>query len=263
MTRFDLKILMIGCGKMGGALLSFWKSGPEDFTIVDPFLENAPDGVELVEDRGALGDRKFDMIVVAIKPQQIDDIVPQYRDAFTENGIVLSIAAGCSIARLKRASGDRPVIRVMPNLPAAIGAGVSGLCSSSDVTEPAKDHANTMMERTGTVIEVDSEDALDRVTAVAGSGPGYVFEMARAYVEAAIELGFDEDQARAMVLGTMQGTLGMAQETGEPLETLRNSVTSKGGTTAAGLDALNGSGEFSKLIRSTLEAAYRRAEELR
>ena len=120
MTRFDLKILMIGCGKMGGALLSFWKSGPEDFTIVDPFLENAPDGVELVEDRGALGDRKFDMIVVAIKPQQIDDIVPQYRDAFTENGIVLSIAAGCSIARLKRASGDRPVIRVMPNLPAAI-----------------------------------------------------------------------------------------------------------------------------------------------
>lgn len=120
-----------------------------------------------------------------------------------------------------------------------------------------------MMRRTGTAIEVDSEDALDRITAVAGSGPGYVFEMARAYVEAAMGLGFDEEDARKMVLGTMAGAIAMAEAECEPLEELRNSVTSKGGTTAAGVEALNGDGTFSSLIRSTLEAAYKRAGELR
>jgi pyrroline-5-carboxylate reductase len=151
----------------------------------------------------------------------------------------------------------------MPNLPAAVGAGVSGICASDDVPPARLDQARALMQRTGTVIEVESEDALDRVTAVAGSGPGYVFEMARAYVEAAMELGFDEADARRMVLGTMQGTLAMAQQTGEPLEALRNSVTSKGGTTAAGLAALNGEDQFSGLLRDTMGAAYARAEELR
>ena len=118
--------------------------------------------------------------------------------------------------------------------------------------------------RTGTAITVDAEDKLDRVTAVAGSGPGYVFEIARTYVAAAQELGFSAQEARAMVLGTMAGTVAMAQadEAGD-LEALRNSVTSKGGTTAAGLDALNGDDTLTRLMRSTLQAAYDRAVELR
>ncbi len=248
---------------MGGALLSYWRKGNEDFTIVDPFLDSAPDGVELVHDRAALCHRTFDAVVVAIKPQQVDEIVPQYRDAFAEDGYILSIAAGCSIERLERACGGRPVVRVMPNLPAAIGAGVSGLCTDGDVSAAQRDHALAMMERAGAVIEVDGEDALDRFTAVAGSGPGYVFEMARAYIEAAMELGFSETDARKMVLGTMAGTVAMAEQTGYRLENLRNSVTSKGGTTAAGLDALNGDGTFSRLIHSTLDAAYARAVDLR
>lgn len=248
---------------MGGSLLSFWKNGGDDFTIADPFLESAPEGTRLATGVEAIAGHRFDIVVVAIKPQQIDDIVPLYRDFFVDNGVLLSIAAGCSIARLKQASGNRPVIRVMPNLPAAVGAGVSGICASEDVTPARLDQARVLMQRTGAVIEVESEDALDRVTAVAGSGPGYVFEIARAYVEAAMELGFDEADARRMVLGTMQGTLAMAEKTGEPLEQLRNSVTSKGGTTAAGLAALNGDEQFSGLIRDTLRAAYARAEELR
>lgn len=248
---------------MGGALLSFWKKGDEDFTIVDPGLESAPDGVELLSDPADLGQRRFDMVVVAIKPQQVDAILPNYRDAFADDAVLLSIAAGCSASRLEKASGGRPVIRVMPNLPAAIGRGVSGLYVNASVSAEHKRHAIAMMERTGSVIEVDSEDSLDRVTAIAGSGPGYVFEMARAYVEAATGLGFDEAEARRMVLDTMRGTLAMAEEAGEPLEALRNSVTSKGGTTAAGLEALNGDGDFTRLIRATLDSAYRRAEELR
>jgi len=120
-----------------------------------------------------------------------------------------------------------------------------------------------MMGRNGKVIEVSDEDALDRFTAIAGSGPGYVFELARTYTMAAMELGFDEAEARAMVLGTIEGTIAMASADDTPLEELRNSVTSKGGTTAAGLAALNADGQLTDLLSNTAKAAYDRAVELR
>lgn len=255
---------MIGCGKMGGALLEHWKSGGENFTIVDPALEEAPKGVRLVSSREDVADEHFDVVIVAIKPQMVDDILPDYAPMLASGGYVLSIAAGCSIERLSALMDGAPVVRVMPNLPAAVGRGVSGICAGPRSEGPQLGHAETMMRRTGSTITVDSEDKIDRVTAVAGSGPGYVFEIARAYVAAAMELGFDEQEARAMVLGTIEGATAMALEPDAPsLEDLRNSVTSKGGTTAAGLNALNGDERISERFRETLEAAYNRAVELR
>ena len=249
---------------MGGALLDHWMSGGENFTIVDPMLEKAPDGVRLVKDRSAIADDRFDTIIVAIKPQMIDDVVPAYAPNLADDGYVLSIAAGASAARLKKAMGGAPVVRVMPNLPAAVGKGTSGVLAGPDVSEAQASHAMEMMQRTGTAIAVENEDVLDRATAVAGSGPGYVFEIARAYVAAAEKLGFAPDQARALVLGTMEGTIAMALANPDtPLEELRNSVTSKGGTTAAGLDALNGDGGLSETLNATLQSAYDRAVELR
>lgn len=248
---------------MGGALLDKWCRGDEAFTIVDPYLAQAPAGVTLVKQRSDLAGKRFDVIVVAIKPQMIDSVLPEYEGMFAPSGFLLSIAAGCSIERLKNAVGGRSVIRVMPNLPAAIGAGVSGLCSSADAEPGQIAFARDIMQRAGVVIEVEDEDALDRVTAVAGSGPGYVFEIARCYVEAAMELGFTPEQANSMVLGTLQGTIAMAQQSDLSLEELRNSVTSKNGTTEAGLNALNGQGQLSTLMSKTLQAAYRRAVELR
>ncbi|AKM07483.1 pyrroline-5-carboxylate reductase family protein [Pelagerythrobacter marensis] len=257
-------ILMIGCGKMGGALLEHWMSGGDNFTIVDPALGQVPAPAQLVADAGELGENSYDVIVVAIKPQMIADIMPAHADRLAPGGYVLSIAAGCSAERISNAMNGAPVIRVMPNLPAAVGQGVSGICPAPGVGDDQRAHAEAMMARTGTAITVDSEDKLDRVTAVAGSGPGYVFEIARAYVAAAQDLGFSQEEARAMVLGTMAGTVAMAEadEDGD-LETLRNSVTSKGGTTAAGLNALNGDETLTRLMRSTLQAAYDRAVELR
>lgn len=249
---------------MGGALLSHWMQGSEQFTVVDPALDSAPDGARLVRDRSEIASETFDVVIVAIKPQMIDDILPDYASMLSENGYVLSIAAGCSLSRLSRLMGGAPAVRVMPNLPAAVGKGVSGLCADDKGQGAALAHAEAMMGRTGTAVVVDSEDKIDRVTAVAGSGPGYVFEIARAYVAAAMEMGFDEDEARALVLGTIEGATAMALEPGAAgLEDLRNSVTSKGGTTAAGLDALNGDGTISRKMRETLEAAYNRAVELR
>ena len=248
---------------MGGALLGRWIEGGDCFTVVDPGLETAPDGVRLVADAATLGDVRFDALVVAIKPQLIDDTLPGHATRIADDGYVLSIAAGCSIARLARLSGGKPVVRVMPNLPAAIGEGVSGLTASDDATSGQVDHATALMRHAGIVVPVESEDALDRVTAVAGSGPGYVFELARVYVEAAGALGFDAEQARALVLGTMAGGIAMARQSDQSLEELRNSVTSKNGTTQAGLEALNGDELLSQRLRETVDAAYARAVELR
>ena len=249
---------------MGSALLEYWKQGDEQFTIVDPGLTQAPDGVRLFQERSALSDERFDVVIVATKPQIIGDVLPDYVAHLADGGYVLSIAAGASIDRISGLLDGAPVIRVMPNLPAAIGQGVSGICASPDTATDHLRHAQSMMDRTGTAIVVDGEDQLDRVTAVAGSGPGYIFEMARAYVEAAKGMGFTDEQARDLVLGTMAGTVAMAQDQSDStLEDLRNSVTSKGGTTAAGLHALNGDGAMSRQFEACLAAAYERAVELR
>ncbi|WP_269149436.1 pyrroline-5-carboxylate reductase family protein [Qipengyuania citrea] len=257
-------VCIVGCGKMGSALLSQWVEGPEAITVVDPAGSEVPDGVTLVTDRSAIADQRFDLVVAAVKPQLIDDILADYTDHLAPGGYVLSIAAGYSAGRLSQLMGDAPVVRTMPNLPAAIGRGVSGICPGPHATSDHVAHAEAFMRRAGATITVDSEEKLDRVTAVAGSGPGYVFEIARAYAEAAMAQGFDEDEARDMVLGTIGGAIAMASEPAAPsLEELRNSVTSKGGTTAAGLNALNGDGGLSTRLHDTLQAAYDRAVELR
>ena len=249
---------------MGSALLAQWSTGPEAFTVVDPAQDRVPGGVRLLRERDAIAGERFDCIVVALKPQAIDEVMPAYAANLAPGGYVLSIAAGYSAARLAAVMEGAPVVRVMPNLPAAIGQGVSGICPAPGAGEAQAAHAQAMMDRAGTFVTVDSEDALDRVTAVAGSGPGYVFEIARAYVLAAMEQGFSEAQARAMVLGTIGGAIAMAGEPGAPsLEELRNSVTSKGGTTAAGLAALNGDDGLTDRLRATLKAAYDRAVEPR
>ena len=249
---------------MGSALLSQWVAGPEQITVIDPVADGLPEGVELVRDPGDLAGKTFDCIVAAVKPQMFDDVMGEYSDHLAPGGYVLSIAAGYSAGRLSALMNNAPVVRVMPNLPAAIGRGMSGLFAGPKASADHLAHAEEFMARAGSTIIVDSEDKIDRVTAVAGSGPGYVFEIARVYAEAAMAQGFTEDEARDMVLQTIGGAIAMASEPGAPsLEDLRNSVTSKGGTTAAGLEALNGDNGLTDRLHATLQACYDRAVELR
>ena len=211
---------------MGSALLSQWVAGPDAITVINPSPRPVPDGVTLLSSPEQLGDRRFDCIIAAVKPQMFDD--------------------------------------VMPNMPSAIGRGVSGLFAAPDVTDAQAEHAAGFMKLAGSVIVVADEDRIDRVTTVAGSGPGYIFEIARAYVDAAMAQGFTKTEARDMVLETMAGTVAMAIANPDtPLDELRDTVTSKGGTTAAGLHALNGDGEMTRRMHATLEACYDRAVELR
>lgn len=259
-----MQVLLIGCGAMGGALLEKWVAHEgATFTIIDPGEIDVPCGVTHRTNRNCLKLAKFDVIVVAIKPQLIDQVLPSYRAQLRENTFILSIAAGCSVDRIQSALGQVPVVRVMPNLPSKIGKGVSGLFASKDINPVQREFTETLMKLAGDTIWVDAEDGLDRVTAIAGSGPGYIFEIANTYVDAAKQLGFSDADARRLVLGTFAGTIEMAQQSSHSLETLRESVTSKNGTTEAGLFALNGEGALSALMNQTTRAAYKRAIELR
>jgi pyrroline-5-carboxylate reductase len=259
-----LSLLMIGCGKMGGALLDRWITETQHkITIVDPALKAAPANVILKQSIEGLEDNKFDIIVIAIKPQLIEIVLPAYRDHIAENGCIVSIAAGYSVTSIEKLIGLEPIIRIMPNLPAQIGRGVSALYVNAHCTDAHAEKARVLTDAAGYTLMVDSEDALDKVTAVAGSGPGYAFEIARCWMNAAQELGFSAQQSRELVLNTLAGSIEMALHSDQSMDELRDSVTSKAGTTEAGLKALNNDGQLTELLNTTLVAAYNRAIELR
>lgn len=268
-----MRIALIGYGKMGAALLTRWQAvaasefAEHRFVVIDPAIEpgagESDARVTFLNQPPPLAESGFDLVIVAVKPQVLDQVLPLYAGRLAEGGFVASIAAGCPIARLRSLANGAPVVRIMPNLPAAIGAGVSGLCADPAVTQGQRDTIEALMAAVGMALWVGDEDQLDRLTAIAGSGPGYVFEIARSYVEAARALGFAPEVARQLVLATMAGTIAMAQQSDLTLEELRSSVTSTGGTTAAGLAVLNDDGVLDRLLAGTLEAAYARAVELR
>ncbi len=259
-----MKILLIGCGKMGGAMLRQWVNhAGNQFTVADPAATELPDGVVHVTKATSLPSAEFDVIVIAIKPQMIEELLPDYIHALKPGGCFVSIAAGCSIATLSGVVGDAAIIRVMPNLAAMVGLGVSGLYANGACTEHQITDVTAFIAQTGRCVPLANEDEIDRLTAVSGSGPGYVFELMRSYVEAAMGLGFDAETARALVFDTITGTVETARQSDASLEELRDSVTSKNGTTQAGLDELRYGGQLDALFENTVQAAYRRAAELK
>lgn len=268
-----MRVALIGNGKMGGALLNQWRSVADRdfpdhrFFVIDPMADltaaSEPDRVTFLRAPPPVEDPAFDLVILAVKPQMVAHVLPDYAARLSADGFVASIAAGCSIAQLRSLSGGATIVRVMPNLPSAIGAGVSGLCADNSATAAQRATIEALMAAVGTTLWVADEDKLDRLTAIAGSGPGYIFEIARSYVEAAQALGFDDREAKRFVLDTMAGTIEMARSSSASLDELRTSVASNNGTTAAGLAALNGDGTLSALFAATLGAAYNRALELR
>ena len=260
-----MRILMLGCGKMGGALLTRWVAAtPFDFTALSPSgRRSLPEGVRLVRGADELGGETFDAAVLAVKPQMVNEVLPQYVGFLSVGAPLLSIVAGTSCATLAAHAPQAALIRIMPNLPAAIGMGVSGVYAPAD-TPPEHIHlTETLLEPTGHMLQCKSEDELDRITAIAGSGPGFAFEIIRAWSEATAGLGFDADDSRDWILQMIRGAVELALQRGDPLEELRREVTSKNGTTAAGLAALNGDGLIDTRLRAMLLAAYERAVELR
>lgn len=202
-----------------------------------------------------------DLVVVAVKPQQLREAVaalaPLVRDA-----LVVSVAAGIRAHDLSRwLGGHRRIVRAMPNTPALIGQGVTGLAALPGTSAADRVTAERALGAVGQTIWVDDESLLDAVTAVSGSGPAYVFLFMEAMQDAAIALGLDAGQARELTLHTVAGAAQLALRAEEPPATLRERVTSKGGTTAAALAVME-SGGLRTLVAQALAAAHRRSVEM-
>lgn len=257
-----ISALMFGCGNMGQALMTGWVKVPgSNFTVIDPMKPEVAGATTVGSPDDVSG--SFNVAIIAVKPQLIPTIVETAGDLIRSADLILSIAAGVSVETLERQLGHRPIVRMMPNMPASVSLGLSGLYANDKCDDAHREMVSALADQNGEFIWLDEEDKIDHFTAVAGSGPGYVFEILRLYTIAAMEQGFSEEEARKLSIGTLLGSVTMAEQSGKAFEDLRNSVTSKNGTTQAGLEQLMSDGVLETLLKRTMEAAYTRAVELR
>lgn len=204
--------------------------------------------------------------VFAVKPQNMKDVVASTRQWLQDDTLVVSVAAGIRTDTLAGwlGSPDAPfkrLVRCMPNTPALVGAGITGLAALDGVSEADRELAATLLASVGQVVWVADDAALDGVTALSGSGPAYVFLFLEALVAGGLKVGLTEAQAKQLALGTLAGATKLASESTEPLAVLRERVTSKGGTTAAALAAFGDAG-FTGIVEDAMAAAARRSREL-
>ena len=263
-------VLLVGCGNMGFAMLAGWlKADPHlRVHVVEPSDEmraRAADlGAEVGTDATTIpADLSPDLIFLAVKPQAMADVVPAYARFAGGSASFVSVAAGTTIATLAgMLPGPTPIIRCMPNTPAAIGAGMLVCCANAHTKAGARELTSRLLEASGEVDWIDGEDLMDAVTAVSGSGPAYVFHMIECLAAAAEDVGLPPDLALRMAKQTVMGAGKLAAESTTPPGTLREQVTSPGGTTAAGLSVLMQEDALRPLMRRTVEAARDRGREL-
>lgn len=261
------RIAFIGGGNMASAIIGgLIRQGlpAAQVSVVEPFeatraLLQSQHGVTAQPAAGPfLADAG--VVVWAVKPQLFREaaapVAPQVGEA-----LQLSVMAGIRCADIQAASGSARIVRCMPNTPALVGRGMSGLFASAAVGATDRQLAETVIRTTGDVLWVEREEQLDAVTALSGSGPAYVFYFLEAMQQAGVALGLSAEQARRLAVGTFAGGAHLAAESPEPLATLRERVTSKGGTTYAALTAMQQAG-IGPAFEQAMQAACARAKEL-
>ena len=202
-----------------------------------------------------------DVIVLAVKPQQVREALAPIAGRL-KSQLVVSIAAGLRLADIRRwLGGHKRLVRAMPNTPALIGAGVTGLFAPASVTKAERQAAEQILNAVGSTLWIEDEATMDAVTAVSGSGPAYVFYFIAALQEAAVQLGFTVEQARKLSLETFLGAAKLAAQSGEDVTVLRDRVTSKGGTTEAALGSMDADNVEAAILRA-VQAAEARGREL-
>ena len=264
--------LILGAGRMGGALLKGWIGGrkpvvaPANIAILDPkpgedakaVIEAGAAHISTLE--SAMDD--LEHVIIAIKPQMFDAIAPTIEGFIPKGALVTSIMAGVSLARLAAAFPERPLVRAMPNTPAAIGAGMTAFTASPSVSKEQKRDVKRLVKAAGRVEEVASEHKSDVVTSVSGSGPAYVFYMVEALEAAALDAGMPADIAPLFARETIIGAGELLKQSDQPASDLRVAVTSPNGTTQAALDVLMSENGLAPLMKQTVRAALKRAKEL-
>jgi pyrroline-5-carboxylate reductase len=262
-----MRISFIGGGNMATALIGGMLDAgfqPADIDVLEP---EAAKGTELAHRFGCSSHEQpgewlaaADVIVLAVKPQQIQEAARSIK-AFLARPLVVSIAAGVRAGSIARWLGTEHVVRAMPNTPALIRAGISGLIAMPAVTEEQRAAATRILEAVGDIVWLDDEALLDPVTAISGSGPAYVFYFIEALQKAGRDLGLADAQARALSIQTFVGAARLAAQADEPIAALRERVTSKGGTTAAALASLEND-HVQEAIAKAAKAASLRARAL-
>jgi pyrroline-5-carboxylate reductase len=263
-------LILVGAGKMGGALLEGWiRLGMpgERLTVIDP--NASPVLVATCEQHGiALNPslstlRPAEVAVLGIKPQMLDSAAATVSQIVDANTLLISILAGKTIGDLRaRLPMVKAIIRCMPNLPASVQRGVTGAAPSPEVTPAQRKTTDALLAGVGTVEWLSSEDLIDAVTAVSGSGPAYVFHLVECLAAAAEQLGLPADMAERLARGTVEGAGELLHRSPLPASTLRENVTSPAGTTAAALEVLMRREGMAPLIAEAVAAAHRRAGEL-
>jgi pyrroline-5-carboxylate reductase len=270
MTQWPARLVLVGAGKMGGAMAQGWLEAglpASSLAILEP--NPSSEIALLAADRGiALNPRIADpppeMLVLAVKPQSLDLVAPQIAALAGEHTLLLSIIAGKTIANLlARLPHAQAVVRAMPNTPAAIGRGVTAAFANACVDGEQRHWCEGLLGAVGTFFWLDNEGAIDAVTAISGSGPAYVFALTDALAVAAERLGLPAELSMSLARGTVEGAAElMRRESATPPATLRRNVTSPGGTTAAALAVLQDAQGLEDLMIRATAAARARAEEM-
>jgi pyrroline-5-carboxylate reductase len=264
-------LLLVGCGKMGGALLAGWTARgveADSVAVIEPSAAAAQSlAAQGVRVSGAAGDLEADfapaVVVLAIKPQQMDAALPDYRRFAGPGTVFLSIAAGKTLKFFEAALGpSAAVVRAMPNTPAAVGRGMTVLSANSGATAPQRELCGSLLEAVGEVAWVEDEGLLDAVTAVSGGGPAYVFLLIETLARAGVEAGLPSDLAMRLARVTVAGAGELVHQASEPAATLRANVTSPAGTTLEALNILMAPDGLQPLMNRAIAAATRRSREL-
>ena len=263
-------VVLVGGGKMGSALAAGWLRGrlaPAQLTIVEPDRSAAgrlaPLGAACVEAAAALP-RALDpaAIIFAVKPQAMAEVVPLYAGVGSPACVHLSIAAGWPTALLERDLGAAPIVRAMPNTPAAIGRGMTVAYANRAAGSDQRALCEGLLGAVGAVAWVEDESLMDAVTAVSGSGPAYVFLLAECLAEAAVAAGLPTGLARTLAERTVSGAGALLDQSKEDPGTLRRNVTSPGGTTEAALSVLMAPDGLAPLMTRAVHAAAERSRAL-
>jgi pyrroline-5-carboxylate reductase len=264
-----MKVGLIGCGFMGEAMLSATIArgviAPQDVHVAELNAErcnvvDAKYGVRTTSDVAKVIDGA-DIVIFAVKPQEFDAATHHLDGQFHRDQTVMSIMAGVPIEKIARSLSHASIVRVMPNTPAAIGEGMSVWTATPEVDESTRAQVGAILGAMGREVYVEDEKYLDMATALSGSGPGFVFMLLEAFIDAGVHVGFKRNVAEMLALQTFIGSAKYAEATGKHPAQLRNEVTSPAGTTAAGLIALESAGVRGAII-DAIEAAYNRSREL-
>lgn len=255
--------LQFGCGNMGGAMLQGWLAAglpPGGFTVVDPFLDSAPEGVRLLS-AAPDGEAAFDVVLLGFKPQQLPQAAPSVRPFVGRQTLLLSILAGVDLATLRAAFPKAgSIVRVMPNLAAALGKSPIALVGEGDSAVRA--HTDALMAPLGVAEWLSGEEQMDLVTALAGSGPAFVYRFIDALAEGAAALGLPRAQADRLALSMVEGAALLAAASEHAPAELARRVASPGGVTQVGMDVLDADRRLARLMEDTLRGARDRSAEM-